>query len=97
MLFINADREYHEGRAQNELLPQHIEKIVSAYQAFGDVANFAKVVTHSEVKDNDYNLNIRRYADNTPVSSRRTFARICMEEFRYARSMRNTRYSQPTA
>ncbi len=66
MLFINADREYHEGRAQNELLPQHIEKIVSAYQAFGDVANFAKVVTHSEVKDNDYNLNIPRYADNTP-------------------------------
>ena len=25
VLFINADREYHEGRAQNELLPEHIE------------------------------------------------------------------------
>jgi type I restriction enzyme M protein len=28
VLFINADREYFEGRAQNHLLPEHIEKIV---------------------------------------------------------------------
>ena len=41
VLFINADREYHEGRAQNELLPEHIEKIVSAFEAFEDVPRFA--------------------------------------------------------
>jgi type I restriction enzyme M protein len=31
VLFINADREYFEGRAQNYLLPEHIEKIVTTF------------------------------------------------------------------
>ena len=66
VLFINADREYYEGRAQNELLPEHIEKIVSAHEAFEDVPHFAKVVTRGVLKENEHNLNIRRYADNAP-------------------------------
>lgn len=66
VLFINADREFYEGRAQNHLLPEHIEKIVSTFEAFGDVPGFARVVSLQELRDNDYNLNIRRYADNTP-------------------------------
>jgi type I restriction enzyme M protein len=66
VLLINADREYHEGRAQNELLPEHIEKIVSAYEAFEAIPAFASVVTRKELRDNDDNLNIRRYADNAP-------------------------------
>ena len=66
VLFINADREYHEGRAQNHLLPEHIEKIVSTWDAFEDVHGFARVVPLEELRENDYNLNIRRYADNTP-------------------------------
>jgi len=66
VLFINADREYHEGRAQNELLAEHIEKIVSAFAAFEDVPRFATVASDDELRDNDYNLNIRRYADNAP-------------------------------
>jgi type I restriction enzyme M protein len=66
VLFINADREYHEGRAQNELLPEHIEKIVSALEAFEAIPGFASVVTREELRENDDNLNIRRYADNAP-------------------------------
>ena len=66
VLFINADREYAEGRAQNYLCPEHIEKIVSAWQAFEDMAGFARVVGRAELSDNDDNLNIRRYADNAP-------------------------------
>jgi type I restriction enzyme M protein len=66
VLFINADREYREGRAQNFLEPQHIEKIVSAYREFDDIPAFAKVVTRQELADNDDNLNIRRYVDTTP-------------------------------
>jgi type I restriction enzyme M protein len=66
VLFINADAEYHAGRAQNFLRPEHIEKIVSTFDAFRDVAGYARVVALSELADNDYNLNIRRYADNAP-------------------------------
>jgi type I restriction enzyme M protein len=66
VLFINADREYREGRAQNELLPEHIEKIVSAYEAFESIPGFASVVTREELRENNDNLNIRRFADNAP-------------------------------
>jgi type I restriction enzyme M protein len=66
VLFINADRDYREGRAQNHLEPEHIEKIVSAYREFSDIPAFAKVVNRAELADNDDNLNIRRYVDTTP-------------------------------
>lgn len=67
VLFINADAEYHSIRAQNVLRPEHIEKIVSTYEAFQDVPGYARVVTRDELRSNDDNLNIRRYADNTPA------------------------------
>ncbi len=66
VLFINADREYYEGRAQNYLYAEHIEKIVSTWQQFADVEGFARVVSREELRENDDNLNIRRYADNAP-------------------------------
>lgn len=67
VLFINADREFHAERAQNTLLPEHVEKIVSTFHAdeFPD-ADFARMVTREELAENDDNLNIRRYVDNTP-------------------------------
>ena len=68
VLFINADREYRAGRAQNFIDPEHIEKIVSAYDAFADVPGFAAVVdTKTIIEDEAGNLNIRRYADSSPL------------------------------
>ncbi|WP_432253545.1 N-6 DNA methylase [Streptomyces sp. HNM1019] len=66
VLFINADREVTAGRAQNLLEAQHAEKIVSAYRGWQNIENFARVVPFEELEKNDYNLNIRRYVDNTP-------------------------------
>jgi type I restriction enzyme M protein len=68
MLFINADAEFHAGRAQNYLHPEHIEKIVSTFQLFDDVPGYARRVSLEEIRDplNDWNLNIRRYVDNSP-------------------------------
>ena len=66
VLFINADREYFEGRAQNYLLPEHIEKIVTTFDEFKAVPSFSAIVDIATLKTNDYNLNIRRYADNAP-------------------------------
>src|SRR5205823_8583611 len=45
VLFINADHEYMEGRAQNYVLPEHIEKVVSAYERYEDVPAFASLVS----------------------------------------------------
>lgn len=66
VLFINADREYHKESAQNVLLPEHAEKIVTTFREYENVPGFARVVEREELRDNDYNLNIRRYVDNTP-------------------------------
>lgn len=66
VLFINADAEYREGRAQNYLEPEHIEKIISAFQNAEAIPGFAAVVEKGELEKNDWNLNIRRYADNAP-------------------------------
>ena len=66
VLFINADAEYYAGRAQNYLRPEHVEKIVSTFDAFRDVPSYARVVGLEELEANEYNLNIRRYADNAP-------------------------------
>ncbi|MDP3878056.1 MAG: N-6 DNA methylase [Methylobacter sp.] len=37
VLFINADREYREGKAQNHLRPEDIDKIIYAYRAGKDI------------------------------------------------------------
>ena len=66
VLFINADRDYGEGRAQNHLRPRDEQKITATYRRFADVDGFARVVTIDELADNDFNCNIRRYADNAP-------------------------------
>ena len=66
VLFINADAEFRAGRAQNYLEPEHIEKIVAAYQRYADIPGFAAVVNYEDLADNDFNLNVRRYADNAP-------------------------------
>ncbi len=66
VLFVNADRDYFEGRAQNYLLPEHIEKIVTTFDAYAEVPGFSAIVENATLKANEYNLNIRRYADNAP-------------------------------
>jgi len=66
VLFINADREFFEGRAQNYLLPEHIEKIVTTFDEFRAIDGFSAIVDNATLKANEYNLNIRRYADNAP-------------------------------
>jgi type I restriction enzyme M protein len=66
VLLINADREFTAGRAQNYLDPKHVEKIVTAYHDYTDAPSFARVIQLAELAENDFNLNIRRYVDNTP-------------------------------
>ncbi|OPY72848.1 MAG: putative type I restriction enzymeP M protein [Syntrophorhabdus sp. PtaU1.Bin002] len=68
VLFINADAEFLSGRAQNYLRPEDIEKIASTFDSYENVPGYACSVPVSEIADpmNDFNLNIRRYVDNSP-------------------------------
>ncbi len=66
VFFINADREYREGKAQNFLRPEDISKIVHAYREQKNVPGYARLVPKHEIAAEDYNCNIRRYVDNAP-------------------------------
>jgi type I restriction enzyme M protein len=65
VLFIDASQDYQEGRNQNFLRDEDIQKIVSTYDAWKDVEKYCRVVTLEEIRGNDYNLNIARYVDTT--------------------------------
>jgi type I restriction enzyme M protein len=67
VLFINADREYAEGKNQNKLRPEDIEKIDFVFTQKHELPKYSRLVDKKEiVEKHDYNLNIRRYVDNTP-------------------------------
>ena len=66
VLFINADREYREGKAQNHLRPEDIDKIIYAYRQGKDIPGYARRVPRTEIAAEAYNCNIRRYVDNAP-------------------------------
>jgi type I restriction enzyme M protein len=66
VLFINADAEYAEGKNQNKLRPEDIEKIDFVFTRKLETPKYARLVDLDEIERNDYNLNIRRYVDNTP-------------------------------
>lgn len=71
VLFIDASREYENGKNQNKLRQEDIDHIVSVYRQFtsGELApgvaedKYAFVATPADIQENDYNLNIPRYVD----------------------------------
>jgi type I restriction enzyme M protein len=69
ILFINADREFAEGKNQNKLRPEDIEKIDFVFTHRREIPKYSRLVDKREIAEShDYNLNIRRYVDNTPDS-----------------------------
>lgn len=63
--FVYGARDYQEGKSQNKLRPQDIDKIVTAYHAYSKVGKYSRPVSLDEIRQNDYNLNIPRYIDIT--------------------------------
>jgi type I restriction enzyme M protein len=68
ILFINADREFAEGKNQNKLRPEDTEKIDYVFSHKLTIDKYSRLVDKGEiVQQHDHNLNIRRYVDNTPA------------------------------
>lgn len=63
ILFIDASKDYKQGKNQNELTDEHIKKIVDAYTERKDIEGYAHVAKMEEIIENGYNLNIPRYID----------------------------------
>jgi len=63
VLFIDASREFKANKAQNELAPENITKIVETYRNKKEIEKYSHLAKLSEIVENDYNLNIPRYVD----------------------------------
>jgi type I restriction enzyme M protein len=63
VLVLDASREFKTGRAQNELLLEHVERIYGWYRDYKSVEGVARVVNLEEISENDFNLNIPRYVE----------------------------------
>lgn len=71
VIFINADREYREGRNQNFLRAEDISRIVHTYRLLArgerdEIPKYARRVPLEELQKEEFNFNIRRFVDNAP-------------------------------
>lgn len=63
VLFIEASKEFKQGKAQNTLTEENITKIFDTYKKRVDIEKFSRKVDFKEIEENDFNLNITRYVD----------------------------------
>jgi type I restriction enzyme M protein len=63
VLFIEASKEFKQGKAQNTLTEENIAKIFDTYKKRKDIEKFSRKVNISEIEENEFNLNITRYVD----------------------------------
>ena len=67
VLFVNAEREVREGRAQNVLGPEHLERIACAFETYETIPGFSSIVSADQLAEDDYNLAVRRHVDDPPT------------------------------
>ena len=65
ILLIDASKDYLEGKAQNHLRKEDIEKTANTFCTYETVERYCAVAELDEIKENDFNLNISRYVDTT--------------------------------
>ncbi len=63
ILFIDASKEFEKEGNKNKLAEENIDKIINTYRERKTIEKFSYVAPISEVKENDFNLNIPRYVD----------------------------------
>jgi len=63
IFFIDASREFLQGKNQNQILDEHVDRIITALHTRSDVDRYACTASIEDVAKNDFNLNIPRYVD----------------------------------
>ena len=63
VLFIDASREYRDGKNQNFLTEENLAKILDTYGERQIVDKYSHLASFEEIAGHDFNLNIPRYVD----------------------------------
>ena len=69
VFFIDASREFAEGKNQNRLRDEDIEKIVATWLTRQDAPKYAHIASLEEIAASDYNLNIPLYVETLEEES----------------------------
>ncbi|AEI50249.1 type I restriction-modification system subunit M [Runella slithyformis] len=77
ILFIDASQHFDKVKTQNVLSADHIEKIVTTYRERIAEEKYSYVAPLSEVKANDFNLNIPRYVDTFEEEGFINLEKVC--------------------
>lgn len=64
VFFLNGVSDFQEGKNQNLLRDQDIDKVIAAYDKWEEVEKYCRTVLLNEIKENDYSLNIARYINS---------------------------------
>jgi len=70
ILFIDASRHFEKVKTQNRLRGEDIDRIVDTYRRRVTLEKYGYTAALSEVRDNEYNLNIPRYVDTLEEETR---------------------------
>jgi len=65
IFMIDASKGFLKDGNKNRLRHQDIRKIVDVFNAQLEVPGYSRMITHTEIQDNDFNLNIPRYIDSS--------------------------------
>ena len=68
VLFVDASRGFEKIDTKNQLRAQDVKKIVDAVTLHHEFSDFSRLVPLSEIRNNDYNLNIPRYISGSDDS-----------------------------
>lgn len=63
VVFIDASQYFENGKNQNYLREEDIQRILDAYKNRADIEKYCHVASLGEIEENEYNLNIPRYVD----------------------------------
>lgn len=64
IFMIDASKGFMKDGPKNRLREQDLRRIIDTYTARLECSGYSRMVPMSEIKDNDYNLNIPRYIDS---------------------------------
>ena len=90
ILFIDASQHFEKEKTQNFLREEDIDRIVGTYVARKTVEKLSYVAPLSEVRENDYNLNIPRYVDTFEAEADIDISYVAEELIALEHSMKDT-------
>jgi type I restriction system adenine methylase HsdM len=87
ILFIDAsgDDHFEKHRIKNFLRINDIDLITETYKKRNSKSHYSKLVTHKEIEDNDFNLNVTRYVDSSDAAKEIDYLAEQFGEFEFQR------------